>query len=120
MQHGDRVIAVHESPVAKKPAFLAPHRWTVIANALGLSGRELDVVRCILDGRSEESTAGVLGISSHTVHTHVDRLHRKLQVGNRAELILRIFREYVSLVEEEIGNAANAARSTPEDGEESP
>jgi Bacterial regulatory proteins, luxR family len=38
-----------------------------------------------------------LGISSHTVHTHLERLYHKLAVGSRAALISRIFVEYLSL-----------------------
>ena len=116
MQNGNKVTTENDRTVPTAWRLLPPNRWNAIAEALGLSGRELDVVQCILDGGCEESTARALGISSHTVHTHIDRLHRKLQVGNRAELILRIFGEYVSLVEGGDGRAAGAAPA--EDAEE--
>ena len=118
MPRGSKLITNDDSRAGRTPTFLPLGRWSSIARALGLSGRELDVVRCILDGRSEESTARALGISSHTVHTHIDRLHRKLQVGNRAELILRIFAEYVSQVEEGDGHTVGPAPAGTEDAEE--
>ena len=118
MQHRDKVLTEDDHAVTPGRGILPPTRWKAIAEALTLSGRELDVVRCILDGCSEESTARVLGISSHTVHTHIDRLHRKLRVGNRAELILRVFGEYVFLVEGRDGHAAGAVPAGPEGAEE--
>lgn len=36
-------------------------------------------------------------MSPHTVHTHLERLYKKLGVANRSRLIVRVFAEYVHL-----------------------
>jgi hypothetical protein len=54
-------------------------------------------VRGVFDGRKESAIAADLGISPHTVHTHVERLHRKLAVADRVELVLRIMDEFLLL-----------------------
>ena len=114
MQRGTKVIIGNDLITTVPRVLLPPHRWSAIAGALALSGRELDVVQSILEGQDDESTARALGISIHTVHTHTDRLHRKLHVSNRAELILRIFAEYVALTEEGEGRRPNADPVAPD------
>ncbi len=71
--------------------------WAVIARSLALSARELQIVRGVFDDRTEFSIAADLNISSHTVHTHFERLHHKLAVADRAELILRVMNEFLRL-----------------------
>jgi hypothetical protein len=38
-----------------------------------------------------------LGIAPRTVHTHIERLHRKLAVNDRLQLALRVICEFVTL-----------------------
>jgi DNA-binding CsgD family transcriptional regulator len=71
--------------------------WTEIARSLGLSPRELQIVRGVFDDRTEFALATNLGISPHTVHTHIERLHQKLDVADRVELVLRITNEFLTL-----------------------
>ncbi len=71
--------------------------WTEIAHSLALSPRELQIVRGIFDDRTEFALAADLGISPHTVHTHIERLHQKLGVTDRVELVLRITNEFLTL-----------------------
>jgi DNA-binding NarL/FixJ family response regulator len=58
-----------------------------------LSEREQDVVRQVLQGRSNDEIAGVLGISPKTVETHLTRLYDRFAVSSRTELALRAERE---------------------------
>ncbi len=81
-------------------------QWRSIIDALHLSGREFQIVMCVFDGEQEWVIARELGISAHTVHTHLERLYHKLSVRNRAELLLRIFAAYISL---ERGDGPGAA-----------
>ena len=67
---------------AENGALFSEEQWQAIALSLGLSAREF---------------ACRLGISSHTVHTHLGRLYRKLGVRNRCQLLVRVFEEYVNL-----------------------
>jgi len=71
--------------------------WVVIGRSLKLSGRELQLVRGVFDDSTDFAIAAELGISPHTVHTHCKRSYRKLGVSDRAELILRVMREFLSL-----------------------
>jgi DNA-binding CsgD family transcriptional regulator len=84
-------------PETRRSGFLDDHHWGEIARALRLSAREFEIVRCIVDGCSEARIAERLGISIHTVHTHLERLYRKLAVSNRSELVVRLFATHVSL-----------------------
>jgi DNA-binding NarL/FixJ family response regulator len=62
--------------------------WRRAERALQLSGREVDISRAIFEDLTEAEIAEELGISPHTVHTHVERLYRKLRVGSRTQLVL--------------------------------
>jgi DNA-binding CsgD family transcriptional regulator len=69
--------------------------WEEIARRLRLSRQELQIVRGVFDRRKESAIATKLGISPHTVHTHFERLHHKLAVADRVELVLRIMNEFL-------------------------
>lgn len=69
---------------------LTEHEWTSLARQLGLSPRELQVVQCICDDEKELCIARTLGISAHTVHTHVERIYRKLGVSSRCALAVHV------------------------------
>jgi len=79
------------------PSLLPGQTWSALARALRLSTRELQIVVCMIENRLETDVqiAEVLGISPHTVHTHLERLFRKLDVTSRSHLILRVFSAYV-------------------------
>ena len=71
--------------------------WAELTRSLTLSPRELQIVRSIFDGRTEFAAASDIGISPHTVHTYIERLHRKLAVPDRVGLILRVTDEFLKL-----------------------
>jgi DNA-binding CsgD family transcriptional regulator len=54
-----------------------------------LSPRELDVVRLLIDGRTNRQVAEELVLSPKTVANHVDSLMRKLGVSSRTALAVR-------------------------------
>ncbi|MHB1057172.1 MAG: response regulator transcription factor [Rhodanobacter sp.] len=57
--------------------------------ALGLSGRELEVLHELAAGRSNKEIAAHLHVSPNTVKTHVARLFGKLGARRRTEAIRR-------------------------------
>jgi DNA-binding CsgD family transcriptional regulator len=73
-------------------ALLDDYAWTAIRNALRLSVRELQIVTSLIEDRIEtdEGIGRALGISPHTVHTHLERLYKKIGVANRVGLVLRM------------------------------
>ena len=74
------------------------HRaWREIARSLKLSARELQIVRGVFNDHTDVAIAADLGISPHTVHTHFDRLHHKLAVADRVELVVRVMNEFLLL-----------------------
>jgi non-specific serine/threonine protein kinase len=56
------------------------------AVASGLSRRELDVVRLLAEGKSNQEIAAILFISPHTAATHVQRILAKLGLDSRAAI----------------------------------
>ncbi len=80
------------------PEFLTESDWEAIVVILRLSEREGEIIANAMNGASETAIARILGISQHTVHTHLERLHRKLHVTSRPQLIARIFAAYVDVV----------------------
>lgn len=52
-----------------------------------LTPRERDVLDQLVGGRTEARIADALGVSPHTVRTHVKNLYRKLQVHSRAQAV---------------------------------
>lgn len=55
-----------------------------------LTAREIDVVRLLAKGCTYSRVAQVLGISEHTVATHIKNLYRKLDVHTAAAAVFRV------------------------------
>jgi len=54
-----------------------------------LTKREREVLQGIASGLSEKKLADTLSLSPHTIHTHIKKIYRKLQVNSRAEAVLK-------------------------------
>lgn len=78
-------------------AFLAEGIWLAIVRALKLSAREAQIVWLLLSDETEGTIASTLAISPHTVHTHLERIYRKLDVKSRSQVVIRIFQKYVEM-----------------------
>jgi len=63
------------------------------ADRFALTDRELDVLRCLVEGMSYKRTAHQLGISIDTVRGYIRSVYSKLQVHNVAEAVSRALRE---------------------------
>ena len=61
--------------------------------AVALSPREQDVVRLVVEGRSNDEIGLALGIGAKTVESHLRRLFERLDVASRTELATRALRE---------------------------
>lgn len=62
----------------------APPRTPAPPVELELSGRELEILQGLVDGRNYASLADALSISPHTVKTHIKNIYKKLHVHSRA------------------------------------
>lgn len=65
------------------------------AARLDLSDRELEVLRCLVQGMPYKQVAQALGISIHTVRNHIRNIYAKLQVHSVAAAVSRALREGV-------------------------
>jgi DNA-binding NarL/FixJ family response regulator len=58
-----------------------------------LTARELEVVRLVVEGRSNDEIGASLGIGAKTVETHLRRLFERFDIASRTELAARALRE---------------------------
>jgi DNA-binding CsgD family transcriptional regulator len=69
-----------------------PMRRDRLTRWLGFTRMESRVAEGLLDGLTYAEIAERLGISYHTVHTHIKAIHRKAAVGTNARLLVLIAR----------------------------
>jgi len=69
------------------PARIAP----LLMSAYGLSEREQDVTRLVLQGLTTTEIAGQLAISPHTVQEHLKSVFDKTTVRSRRDLVTKVF-----------------------------
>lgn len=82
-----RVLARFRAPAP--PSTPAPAAAAVAAapRASPLSQRETEILQYVAKGFSFETVGEVMGISPHTVVTHVKKIYRKLAVHSRGEAV---------------------------------
>ncbi len=73
----------------------------------GLSPRETDVLRLIALGLTSPEMSGLLHLSRRTVDSHRRRIHRKLGLGKRSELVRYALARHL------IGEPPDAAHGSP-------
>ena len=64
-------------------------REVAVEKAVRLTGREAQVLRLIARGHSYAQVAERLGMSAHTVATHIKSAYRKLDVHSAAAAVMR-------------------------------
>ena len=74
------------------PELLPEQRPAAEALTESLSERELEVLNLIAEGQSNKLIAHTLGISEHTVKTHVASILQKLGAGSRTEAVSQAIR----------------------------
>jgi DNA-binding CsgD family transcriptional regulator len=68
-----------------------------------LSKREWEVVKLLLQGKSNKLIASALGVSKSTVEFHLKNIYAKFQVNSRVELILKLGRATGNVEIEKLG-----------------
>lgn len=54
-----------------------------------LTGREVEVLTLVLEGRSSKEVAHLLYLSKRTIDSHLAKIYEKLNVSNRVQAIRR-------------------------------
>ena len=85
---GRRRVAVIVEPA--HPARIAP----LLMSAYGLTEREQDVTRLVLQGESTAAIAERLVVSAHTVQQHLKSIFEKTGVHSRRDLVGKVFFSY--------------------------
>ena len=81
---GPAAARATRSPTRSRPARGRPGSPAPEA----LSGREVEVLQLVADGRSNKEIGEALGLSALTVKSHLARIARKLGTGDRAEMVV--------------------------------
>ena len=81
--------------------YLDENAWRLLATRLRLSPREVEIAHKVFTDLKESAIADDLGISPHSVRTHMERLYRKLSVQSRVELVVHILTTFLVLTEQE-------------------
>lgn len=58
------------------------------ADSLGLTPRQVDVLRMLVDGRSNKSIARALDLAPSTVKTHIEAIFQRLHVSSRTQAVV--------------------------------
>ncbi len=69
------------------------------------SPREQDVIKHLLQGKSNKQIALALGVSQSTVEYHLKNVYRKLQVSSRTEAVLRLGKSIGEPITNELGKS---------------
>jgi len=79
------------------------------------SEREKEVIKLLLQGKSNKQIALSLGISASTVEYHLKNVYKKLQVNSRTEAVLRLGKSIGNDVSGELGKSTVEINGEPAD-----
>jgi|694.fasta_scaffold31106_2 DNA-binding NarL/FixJ family response regulator len=78
------------SPMVAKHLIAQFHETEAAASGApqeDLTSREREVLRCFIRGSTYDEIADAMGISRHTVHTHIRNIYGKLHVNSRKQAL---------------------------------
>jgi DNA-binding NarL/FixJ family response regulator len=87
---GELLDAIRRVAAGGMAFSMRPSPWSAGAR---LTERELEVVRLVVDGRSNDEIGARLGIGPKTVESHLRRLFERFDLASRTELATRALRE---------------------------
>ena len=72
-------------------------QWERLTDQLLLPPRQQQVIRLLLDGRSDRQIADEIGLAVPTVRSHLGRIYAKFSVQDRTELVIYVFRAFINM-----------------------
>jgi DNA-binding CsgD family transcriptional regulator len=84
-------------------------------NTGNFSKREHDVIKLLLQGKSNKQIALTLDVSQSTVEYHLKNVYKKLQVSSRTEAVLRLGKSIGDNITSELGKSTVEMDSEPTD-----
>lgn len=78
------------SAIARKVVIAFQSKPADRLDALNLSPREGEILRAFACGRRYKEIAGDLGLSYHTIRTHLQNIYKKLQINSRRQAQQRL------------------------------
>ncbi len=72
-------------------------QWARLTDQLLLPPRQKQVIRLLLDGRSDKQIADEIGLAVPTVRSHLGRIYAKFSVQDRTELVIYVFRTFIKM-----------------------
>lgn len=88
---GEKVLPSKLSMMLSAPVWKLPAANWKFTNDLSLSAREIEILRCLMEGDCNKIIARRLDISEATVKVHVKAVLRKLHVSNRTQAAIWAF-----------------------------
>jgi DNA-binding NarL/FixJ family response regulator len=88
-----RLLRHFHVPVEAAPPQPSPSAHREEPPPRPLTEREVEILRLIAKGLSNNEAAGVLGLSRATVRTHLEHIYEKLEVTNRVEAVTEGLRQ---------------------------
>ena len=92
-----RTFALKPTTRAPGSSLLSECAWVEEAGSLSLTKCETKIVAATFDNQTERAIAAAMELSPHTIHTHMNRVFKKLNVTTRTELALRVIGELLRL-----------------------
>lgn len=83
-----------QTALMRKTAIFSKSEWNRLVEELSLTRRQAQIARYLFTGCSDTQIAIKLKIAVPTVRTHLARLFFRLQVQDRHEVLLHIFRHF--------------------------
>jgi len=71
---------------------LPPEKWQQLMETIQLPPQQIRIVELILRNYCDKQIAVALGLKVPTVRTYLHRVFERLGVGDRLELVLRLFK----------------------------
>jgi DNA-binding NarL/FixJ family response regulator len=95
---GERLPRLSTSKIETGPRPVSDHR------SFGLTIREFEVLRWLVQGKCNKEIARQLGIEEQTVKNHMRPIFHKFGVARRTELLVKVFEQGIVFGKPQVGN----------------